>query len=124
VAGSLSRYERGNTFASTDVLWVSGTRVRRGVRGVREVLVSIKTTAPSLVGLMPLRTLIVLLCLVNMKQSVPSDMVSLEISRSTGRSAPPNDVEALGGAYLAPGMWEMRRGGFAGGPAILERGYA
>jgi hypothetical protein len=41
-----------------------------------------------------------------------------------GRSVPPNDVEALGGAYLAPGMWEMRRGGFAGGPAILERGYA
>jgi hypothetical protein len=71
-------------------------RVRRGVAGVREVLESSKT---------PLRRLIVLVCLVKMGQSVPSDMVSLGISSFTGHSDPPNDVEALSGAYFAPGMW-------------------
>jgi hypothetical protein len=98
-------------------------RVRRGVAGVREVLQSSKNAAPLLVELTPLRRLIVSVCLVNTGQSVPSDMVSLGISSFTGRSAPPNDVEALSGAYFAPGMWEMRRGGFAGGPTILESGY-
>jgi hypothetical protein len=80
-------------------------RVRRGVAGVREVLESSKTAAPLLVEWTPLRRLIVLVCLVKMGQSVPSDMVSLGISSFTGHSDPPNDVEALSGAYFAPGMW-------------------
>jgi hypothetical protein len=69
------------------------------------VLESSKTAAPLLVEWTPLRRSIVLVCLVKMGQSVPSDMVSLEISSFTGHSDPPNDVEALSGAYFAPGMW-------------------
>jgi hypothetical protein len=79
----------------------------------REAFISSNNSASSLVGLIDLRTIIVQVCLVNMQQSVPSNMVSLGISSSTGRSAPRKDVEALGGAYFhqsAPDMREMRRG--------------